>query len=224
MDRKEIQQALDYLRKNSPERKFPQSVDLIINLQNLNLKKPEHQVDAFIQLSHERGKTVKVCALVGLELKENAKENCDKVIMAEEFEQQEKKVVKKLANEYDHFIAQANLMPKVAKSFGRILGPRNKMPNPKAGCIVPPKANLAPLVARLKKTIRIIAKTEMAAKCFVGKQSMNDEELVDNISTIYNSIIKKLPQEKNNIKNVMLKFTMSKPVIIGKIPVEVQHG
>ena len=59
--------------------------------------------------------------------------------------------IKKLAGEYDFFVAQANIMPQVATVFGKVLGPRGKMPNPKAGCVVPPKSQLGPLKERLGK-------------------------------------------------------------------------
>lgn len=128
--------------------------------------------------------------------------------------QKDKKAVKKLAAEYDFFIAQANIMPKVATVFGRVLGPRGKMPNPKAGCVVPPKASLAPLYEKLQNMVRIKAKDKPIVMAVVGDQSLKDEELADNILYAYNQIAHHLPKEEHNIKDAFIKLTMSKPVKI----------
>ncbi|ENO12050.1 ribosomal protein L1 [Thermoplasmatales archaeon SCGC AB-539-C06] len=103
-------------------------------------------------------------------------------------------------------------MPKVAASFGKILGPKGKMPNPKAGCVVPPNANLKVLYERLQKLIKLSAKVMPMMQCIVGKEDSKDEEVADNIFTIYDSLVHHLPGGKNNIKNVLLKLTMSKPI------------
>lgn len=214
MDKSQLQKAIEEVRKNSTKRNFKQSFDLIINLKNLDLKKPEHQIELFIPLPNSKGKPVKICAFIGPELLEQAK-NCNKYIIQDEFALKyvgQKKVIKKLAKEYDFFIAQANIMPAVAKTFGGVLGPRRKMPNPKAGCIVPPNANLKLLVERLQKTVRVSTKIEPVIKAIVGTEEMKDEQIIDNIMTIYNQIIHSLPEEENNIKNVLIKLTMSKPV------------
>ena len=197
------------------ERKFKQSVEFILNLKGLNLKKPEQHVDTYMQLPHERGKKVKVAALVEPELTEQAKTACDKVITHDELPKYtDKKTLKRIATEYDYFIAQANLMPDVAKTFGRVLGPRQKMPNPKAGCIIPPTANIQATVDKLKKTARLTAKTQASIKRLVGKEDTEDEQLAENIQAVYNAVIHELPQEKHNIKNVIIKLTMSPPVKI----------
>jgi large subunit ribosomal protein L1 len=88
------------------------------------------------------------------------------------------------------------------------------MPNPKAGLVVPPKANLEPLVERLRRTVRARAKTHLSVQTLVGKENQNEDELVENILTVYNAVAHKLPREENNIKNAQLKLTMSKPVMI----------
>jgi large subunit ribosomal protein L1 len=121
-------------------------------------------------------------------------------------------VVKRVAAEHSFFIAQANIMPKVAQVFGKFLGSRGKMPNPKAGCVVPPKTALQPLYDRLQKTIVMKAKTQPVIKCSVGTESQSEDEIVDNIMTLYNALIHKLPNEQNNIRNILLKLTMGKPV------------
>ena len=218
MDQKQVLEALKHAKELSQKRNFKQTVELIINLKGLDLKKPEHQVDLFVPLHKPRGKGVKLCALVGPELQASAKEACDKVVLLDDFDKfsKDKKAVKRLANEYDFFIAQANIMPKIASAFGRVLGPKGKMPNPKAGCIVPPKGSLKPLKQKLSNTIKITAKTSPLIQCAIGKEDMPDEDVMDNIMTVYDQVIHHLPNEKHNIKSVFIKLTMGKSVRVGR--------
>ncbi|MFH1506355.1 MAG: 50S ribosomal protein L1 [archaeon] len=213
MNKKEVLDALKKLKKDSKERKFKQSVDLIINFRDLDLKKPDHQVEFFANLHHDRGKKIKICAFSAQELADEAKKHCDTVIMQGDFEayKKEPKKAKKLANDHDFFIAQANIMPQVAATFGRVLGIRGKMPNPKAGMIVPPKTTLAPVVKRLQNTMKISAKKVPIVQVRIGNEEQTDDILADNVMTIYDQIIHHLPRERHNIKNAYLKLTMGKP-------------
>src|SRR3989338_4334941 len=173
MEKQELQSALQKAKDISEKRNFRQSFDIIINLKGLDLKKQEHQIDLFITLPHPRGKKAKVCAFVGAELMEQAKSVCDFAVPSDNFEKyKEKKEIKKLANSYDFFIAQANIMPKVATAFGRVFGPRGKMPNPKSGGVVPPNANIRPLYEKLQRTIRATAKTAPLIQCAIGTEEM----------------------------------------------------
>jgi len=222
MDKEQIQAAIAKAKDISEKRNFKQSFDLIINLRDLDLKKPEHQVDVFVTLPHSRGKKVKVCALVAAELAEQAKSICDSVIMSDSFERyKDKKEVKKIANSFDFFIAQANIMPKVASAFGRIFGTRGKMPNPKSGSVVPPNANLKPLYEKLQRTVRANAKSAPLIQCPIGTEDMDANDIADNALTVYNALLQALPNEKHNIKDIYIKLTMGKPVKVGeKIEIE----
>ncbi len=221
MDKKHFIDAIQAL-KALPKRQFNQKYDFIINLRHLDLKKPEEQVELWVKLPHDFGRKTKVAALVGPELAEQAKASCDFVILHEKFAQfaTNKKDVKKLARTYDYFIAQANIMPDVAKTFGRVLGPRGKMPNPKAGCVVPPNANLKALSDNLRKTIKVSAKIQPSIKAMVGTEDQADEQIADNMMAIYTNVLGKLPQEAFNIRSVLLKFTMSAPVKITEKGIE----
>lgn len=214
MDKKEITKALEAVKKSASKRNFDQSIDLVINLKDLDFKKPDHQVDIFVTLHHTRGKPIRVGALVGPELADQGKAECNSCVVSGDFKSYSPKMVKQLAKENDIFIAQGNVMKEVAATFGRVLGPRNKMPNPKAGAVVPPGANLKVLVERLQKVVRVTAKKSPVVHVMVGKQGQNEAEVIDNILTVYNQVMHALPQEKNNIKDAYLKLTMSKPVKI----------
>ncbi|MBI2654470.1 50S ribosomal protein L1 [Candidatus Woesearchaeota archaeon] len=217
MDKEQIQAAIAKAKDISEKRNFKQSFDLIINLKGIDLKKQEHQIDAFITLPHSRNRKARVCALVGPELKAQAEQICDSVILADNFERyKDKREIKKIANSFDFFIAQANIMPKVATTFGRIFGPRGKMPNPKAGSVVPPNANLKPLYEKLQKTVRITNKSAPLIQCSIGTEDTDINLLAENASAVYNAIIHLLPNEKHNIKDIYLKLTMGKPVKVGE--------
>ena len=216
MNKEIFTEGIKKARENSKKRKFVQTFELIINLKDLDLKKPENQVETWIQLPYSKGKQIKIGCFIGPELTEQAKDTCDTTIMQNDFPQyfKDKKKTKKLAKAHDFFIGQANIMPDIAKTFGRILGTRGKMPNPKAGCVVPPNANLKILIEKLRKTIKVKAKTQATIKTMIGNEEMKDEEVAENIMTVYTNVSHALPKEKNNIKNIIIKTTMGKPVKI----------
>ena len=217
MDKEDFKKALAKVRERSPKRKFNQSFDLVVTLRDINLKDTSQQVDVFVPLHFSKGKPTKICALVGPELAGQAKEVCDFTIVADDFEKyaRDKKATKKLASAYEFFLAQANIMPDIAKTFGRVLGTRGKMPNPKAGQILPPNANIKPVYDRLQKTVRVVAKQQPMIQCLVGSEEMKDEEVLDNIMVIYKQIVSHLPNEENNVRSIYLKLTMGKTVRVG---------
>jgi len=214
MNKNKFLEALKKAKQGSKKRNFKQKVDLIVNLKDLDLKKPEQQVEFFLKIHYSKGKDSKICALVAPELASKVKSACDNTVIVDDFEKyaKDKKLSKKLCNDYDFFIAQANIMPKVAATFGRIFGPRGKMPNPKAGCIVTDKTDFNTLCDNLKKTVKVSAKTSLIIQLIIGNEEMKDEEIADNAYNIYEQLIHHLPNEKNNIKSVFLKLTMGKPI------------
>jgi len=191
---------------------FSQSFDIIFAFKDLNLKNPSDQIEFFATLPHNPGKKTAICALVGPEMIDDAKVAVDLALPQVEFEKMDKKAVRKIARQYDYFLGQANIMPKIAASFGRVLGPRGKMPNPKAGCIIPPKAPLKPIVERLQRTVKVSAKKAPTAAVRVGTQGIPAGHVIENIRNLYEQLIHQLPKEENNIKAVYLKVTMGHPV------------
>jgi len=147
-------------------------------------------------------------------MKQKAEESCDKVILDKDFEQYKKdpKIIKKLAAEYDYFIAQANLMPQIAQIFGKYLGPRSRMPNPKAGCIVTPKTDLRDLTSKLQMTVRLSAKGQMQVQAAIGTEDTDIKQAADNVYTLFDQLIHHLPKSEDNIRKVIVKYTMSEPI------------
>lgn len=205
--------SIELLKANSTKRNFVQSVDVSINLKGLDIKKNEENVNFYEELPHKI-KDVKVCGLIGTELLDSAKKYLDFYIHSDHFDKYAKdpKLIKKLAKDFDFFIAQANIMPKVASTFGKVLGPRSKMPDPKAGCIVPPNADLLTIKDKLGRTVRVRTNKSLTIHVKIGNENMSNEELADNLYSLLSHLIASLKAGENNIDSVYIKTTMGKPV------------
>ncbi|MEM4181584.1 MAG: hypothetical protein QXX68_00255 [Candidatus Pacearchaeota archaeon] len=201
-----IEEAIKKLRQEE-KRNFIQSVDLIINLQKIDVRK--QTINSFIQVPN--GTEKKIAAFLTKKV-----EGVD-CILKENFDSYKtNRELKKLAKSYDMFIAYAPLMKDVAAKFGRALGPSGKMPSPQLGVIVKEdKETIKEMIEKMKKSIRIRVK-ERSIKIPVGKENMSDEQIKENIESAIKSITELLPLKKDNIKNILIKLTMSRPYEIEK--------
>lgn len=199
----ELKKALEELRKLE-KKKFDQSIDLIVNLKGIDAKK--ESISTIVLIPHKI-KEKKVCGFF------NEKNNLVDTVTKLDFPKyKDKKALKKLAKEFDFFIASAPLMPAVATTFGKVLGPSGKMPSPQLG-VVAHESEIAikPLLEKINKSIKIRVK-EPSVKICIGKESMKDEEIIDNTMAVYNGLVNALPSKRDNVKNIMIKLTMSKPI------------
>ena len=198
-------QMIKELKKQ--KRNFTQTVDLIVNLSNLDLKKPENRIRDKIKLPNKI-KDVKVCLIVD-SLLSKAKEIGCKVLTKSDLEFT-KREAKKLAKEYDFFVIEAPLMPIVAKILGKYISSRNKPMIP-----IPPNIkDLKSVIKDLEKTISINVIKNPVIQVAVGKEDAEEEKIIENCKYAIERI-KELAEQKNaQIKSVYLKLTMSKPIRI----------
>ncbi len=200
--KEKLTKALVELRKGK-ERKFDQTLDLIINLQKFNQRK--NSINLVVPLPFKI-KDKKICAFLETENK-----NITTITQAGFKKYSDKKELKKLVKKFDFFIAEAKLMPIVATTFGRILGPTGKMPSPQLGILMQVNdKTIEDLKNKINSSVKIRTK-ESSIKLAIGKQSMKNEDLIENILAVYDIIVKELPRDKENIKNIEIKFTMTKP-------------
>ena len=208
----DISRALGELRKGITKKKFTQSIDLVVRLREVDLKKPENRINEAIALPNPPEKTLKVCVIASGDLGTRAKAaGADMVVGRQEIDNlaKDKKGARKLAQEYDFFIAEAPLMPLVGRALGSFLGPRGKMPTP-----VPPNAAIDQIVANHRKMVRVRMREQPVLQCRVGTEAMPDEKLVENIQAVVSRIEQKLERGFKNIGEILVKGTMSKPVKI----------
>ena len=197
-------------KEQAKPRNFTQSIDVIINLKDLDVRKPENRFSEEVALPNGRGKEIKIGVIADGELALAAKNaGVDVVISKEDLQEFGKdiKAAKKVVNSVDSFIAQADMMPLVGRFLGRILGPRNKMPKP-----VPASARIEPLLERTQATIKVGVKQQPSIQILVGTQDMDDEKLAENIEAVLAVLDRNLEKGRNQIKSMYIKATMGSVV------------
>jgi large subunit ribosomal protein L1 len=202
--------ALAGLRKPDAKHGFTHSVELIVKLREIDLKKPENRLNESVELPNSLGKETKICVIAGGDLATRAKAGqADLVMGREDLDKlgKDKKATRKLASEYDYFIAEAPMMPLVGKTIGPILGPKGKMPTP-----VPPTAPIDQIVQSHRKLIRIRVRDQPVVQCRIGTEKMLDDEIAENAQAVFNRIEAKLERGAKNIRQVLVKTTMGEPV------------
>jgi len=212
LDQKTILAAVKEAKEKSEKRKFNQSVELVLKLRDVDMKAPEGKIQEVLELPHALEKPNKICVIASGELAMKAKNaNVDRVIERSELEALggKKQELRKIANSYDVFIAEAPLMSMVGKVLGPVLGPRGKMPLP-----VPPTADISTLVKKYRKTIVIRLRNQPIIQNRVAMQNMKDEEITENIQAILKVLEGKLKKGMKNIRFAYIKTAMGTPVKI----------
>jgi len=209
--------ALKRLHEIAPKRNFAQSVELMINFTGLDMKKPQNQVNVKVALPFPTGKgSGKVLVFAKTdEFANSLKNKVEKIVMDSEIEALAKDRTKlgELMT-YDGLFAEGAVMLTVAKFLGQQLAPKGKMPKP--------IMNVNSFDETLEKARTQVTISNKKGKfmpvvhAVVGKEGMKDENIIENMFAIYDSVMNSLPQKKQNIKNVYIKMTMSPPVKIGE--------
>ena len=204
----QLAEVVTKAKEETKKTKFKQSVELIINFKDIDVKKG-FAINEVVQLPKTNSPAT-VCVIATGDMSQKAKAaNADSVIGNEELEKFEanKRESRKFINKYDFFLADTKIMPTVGKSLGQLLGPRGKMPTP-----VPFNAPIDAFLARFRASIKVRTRASLSISCKIGDETMEDADLAVNAYTVLSAIEKKLPNGEKNIKKVMIKTTMGKPV------------
>ncbi|EOD42201.1 LSU ribosomal protein L1P [Candidatus Nanobsidianus stetteri] len=216
MDVKNIQSLIE----KSKKRRFKQTVELIINLKKeYDLNKSENRFTEYVELPKGRGKKVKIAAVVGPELEKSAKEIFDFVLVKDKIKEiaENKREAKKLVRRYYIFVAQASTMADLGRYLGKYLSTKNRMPNPKYGMIIPDNANqdfLRSIYNRLQNMVRVVVKNHKTIGIPIGTEDMKYEDILENANHVLEYFINRVPGNKNSIKSVYIKLTMSDSIRI----------
>ena len=209
-DVKNLEELMLRARSSSKKRNFLQSFELVLVLDPRKVKKSEINVNEIVELPHRPNKPSSICVIASGALAVSAKKlDVDRVIEPEELDSlaTNKREARKVCRTYDVFVAEAALMPKIGRALGPFLGPKGKMPRP-----VAPSVDLKGLVERLKSSIRVRSRGQLAIACKIGEETMSDGQLAENIKAVIEALEKNIPGGKKSIKEIVVKLSMGKPV------------
>jgi len=190
------------LVKELASAKFDETVEIAVNL-NVDPRKADQMVRSTVVLPHGTGKQVRVLVFAKGEKEKEAQEAGADYVGAED-------LVEKIQSgwlEFDKAVATPDVMPIVGR-LGRILGPRGLMPNPKVGTVT---FDVAKAVKELKAG-RVEFRVDKGGIIHmpVGKVSFDEKQLIENIRTAIDAIIKAKPSTVKGryIKRITVSSTM----------------
>ncbi|RFM28695.1 50S ribosomal protein L1 [Deminuibacter soli] len=188
--------------------KFDSSVDLHIRL-GVDPKKADQQVRGTVTLPHGTGKTKRVLVLCTPDKEADAKAAGADFVGLDEFIQK----IESGWTDVDVIVATPSVMPKIGK-LGKVLGPRNLMPNPKTGTVT---NDVAAAVNEVKGG-KIAFKVDKAGiiHASIGRVSFTPEKLAANGQELINAIVKLKPSAAKGtyVKGVSLASSMSPGVAV----------
>jgi len=188
--------------------KFDSSVDLHIRL-GVDPKKADQAVRGTVTLPHGTGKTKKVLVLCTPEKEEEATKAGADFVGLDEY-------IKKIEGgwtDVDVIVATPSVMPKIGK-LGKVLGPRNLMPNPKTGTVT----NDVEAAVRDVKAGMVAFKVDKAGivHASIGRVSFSPEKLSENSQELINALIKAKPSTAKGtyLKSIFMASTMSPAIAV----------
>jgi Ribosomal protein L1 len=206
VERARILDAVNTAIEKAPKRKFSESVDITINLKNIDMAQPKNRIDETILLPHGTGKKVGIAVLGKGDITTQAKEaGVDLIIGPEEIERLggEPREARGVASSYRFFLAETGVMPLVGRWLGPRLGPRGRMPLPIAS-----GTDIRPIVERLRNSVKIRTKDKKLFHVKVGTTEMPPEQIAENIDAVMKRVESVLEQGPMNIRSVFVKTTM----------------
>ncbi len=182
---------------------FDATINIAFNL-NIDTRHAEQQIRGALVLPHGTGRSQKILVVAeGDAAKDAVAAKADKVISKDEVAE----IVKASSFNYDVIIATPAMMPTLGR-FGKILGPKGLMPNPKVGTVT---NDLTKAVNEIKKgKITFRADKDGNLHTIIGKVSFSEKDLLENFNFLLESVKKSRPSvvKGNFITNVVISATM----------------
>ncbi|MBP1987617.1 50S ribosomal protein L1 [Halolamina salifodinae] len=204
-----IEEAVSRALEDAPPRNFTETVDLAVNLRDIDLNDPSNRVDESVVLPSGTGQETRIVVFATGETAVRAEEVADDVLGPDELEElgDDDDEAKDLADDTDFFIAEAAMMQDIGRYLGTVLGPRGKMPTP-----LQPDDDVVETVERMKNTVQLRSRDRRTFHTRVGAQDMEPGEVSDNIDVIIRRLEADLEKGPLNIDSVWVKTTMGPAV------------
>ena len=209
----DIEEAVSRALKDAPPRNFRETVDLAVNLRDIDLDDPSNRIDESIVLPEGTGQETAIVVFADGETAVRAEEVADEVLSPDELEDlgDDDDAAKDLAGRTDFFLAEEALMQDIGRYLGTVLGPRGKMPEP-----VSPDDDIVEQVERLKNSVQVRSGDRRTFHTRVGAENMSAEEIADNIDVIVRRLHADLEKGPMNVDSVYVKTTMGPAVEVAQ--------
>jgi large subunit ribosomal protein L1 len=194
--------------KSSATAKFDETIEIALNL-GVDTRHADQMVRGVIGLPNGTGKTVRVAVFARDAKADEAKSAGADIVGAEDLMQ----TVQAGTIDFDRCIATPDMMPVVGR-LGKVLGPRNLMPNPKVGTVT---MNVADAVKAAKGgEVQFKAEKGGVVHAGIGKASFDEGKLVENVRAFVNAVAKAKPSGAKGayMKKIALSSTMGSGVTI----------
>ncbi len=195
-------EAIDQVFKKMPAAKFPESVDLAVNL-GVDPRKSNEAVRGSIVLPKGTGRKIRVAVFTSAAQQEVAKKAGADLVGLEDLAEQ----VKAGKIEFDMVLASPDAM-RIVGQLGQILGPRGLMPNPKDGTVT---ADIGNAVKNAKMgQVRYRTDKSGVVHCTIGKVEFSSADLVENLTAVLQALKKAKPNTAKGVyfKKITLSTTM----------------
>ena len=196
-----IEKLLPDLKKNCTT-KFDESLDLSFQINNKQ-KKNEVNIRTVVNLPGGTGKKVKVAVVCEDNKSKDAKDAGADVVGGDELVEK----IKGGELNFEKLICTPGMMIKLSK-LGKVLGPKGLMPNPKSGTVTMDVAKAVKDLKAGQVELRVESTGIVHVSC--GKVSFENDQLVENIETIYDTIMKARPASVKGqyLEKVSISSTM----------------
>ena len=202
-------------------RKFDESIDLIINVKDINLNDPKARIDKEFILPNDivTEKNPNICVIASDEILMEAKKSGVETLNKdglEALDRGEKKYKKKFVKKFEYFVVEDKLMRDVARYLARFLGPTGKMPKPfpTGYGIINTVDEFKNALDRYKKIVRVQIKKQPEIMTKIGKKSMDIDKIFENMKALVDYVAEQFPHKYNNIRSIYIKTTMGRPIKI----------
>jgi large subunit ribosomal protein L1 len=205
----ELEEAVSRALEEAPERGFRETVDLAVNLRDVDLDDPSNRVDESIVLPGGTGQETTIVVFAEGETALRAEEVADDVLDGDDLEDlgDDDDEAKDLADATDFFIAEASMMQDIGRYLGTVLGPRGKMPTP-----LQPDDDVVETVNRMKNTVQLRSRDRRTFHTRVGAEDMSADDIADNVDVILRRLYADLEKGPQNLDSVYVKTTMGPAV------------
>jgi len=200
-------ESIQTVLKDRKERKFKESIDLQVNLKNYDCQK-DKRFSGSIKLPNVCRPRMTVCLICDLRDEDIAKKAGVATQNQDELKKlnKNKKLVKKLCNQYDAFLCSESIIKNVPRLVGPHMNRAGKFPT-----VIGLNEDIASKITELQSTVKFQLKKVLCLGTCVGHAEMTEDQIRQNTVLAINFLVSLLKKNWQNLKSAYIKTTMGAP-------------